>query len=365
MTTLWSFFAAVGHFLIAGSHAMTVQDTILSEDFCPMYYWGSADCNALKKLVRFNHTRPAPTLELGDPSKPPMFFFHGWPDTAALWVNQFEYFCAPPNGKYFCVAPTWMNFHPDLPDAPTKDLFLDVQVARMYATAQEMGLTGITLVIFDFGAALGYQFAYKHPEAVKTVVAFDIGLDLVSPPGSKHRMFGDAQIPFLPQYQQANIESFRTNSFAPMQPFKDMLMKALWRGHDPKFFTARTGWPYNDIVRNATGEEMSERLAPNVPFKDWQFHEIPSFPDDKPLLFLYGKCDDGSGCDNCPLGRECRPRPMQFHSASFEKWVNSRVGSEVVAVDGAGHWMMTQQSASVNAKLAAWLDELGSKELIV
>jgi pimeloyl-ACP methyl ester carboxylesterase len=346
---------------------MTVQDTILNEDFCSMYYWGSGDCDALKKQVRFNHSRPAPTLELGDPNKPAMLFFHGWPDNAALWVNQFEYFCAPPNGLFFCVAPTWINFHPDLPDAPKKDLFIDVQLARMYATAKEIGLTDITLVIFDWGATLGYQFAYKHPEAVKAVVVFDIGLVRVNPPGSKHRAGGDAQIPKLPQYQQANIEAYRTNSIAPMQPMKDKLMMGVWRGHTSKGFTARTGWPYNDIVRNATGEEMSERLAPTVPFKDWEFDQIPSFPHGKPLLFLYGKCVDGSGCSKCPLGTKCIPRPPdeQFHTASFEKWVNSRAGSEVVAVDGAGHYMMAHQSANVNAKLGVWLDKQGSKAVIV
>merc|ERR1719499_1857906 len=52
------------------------SDTILREDFCPMYYWGSGDCEALKSHVKFNHTRPAPTLELGDPSKPALFFIH-------------------------------------------------------------------------------------------------------------------------------------------------------------------------------------------------------------------------------------------------------------------------------------------------
>lgn len=339
--------------LVVGCTA--IKDTILEEDFCPMYYWGSGDCDALKAQVRFNHSRPAPTLEMGDPSTPAMFFFHGWPDTAALWVNQFEYFCAPPHGKYFCVAPTWMNFHPDFPSAPKEELFHDVQVDRMYATAKEMGLKDITLVIFDWGANLGYQFTYRYPEIVKRIVAFDIGLEPVDPPGSKVRASGDAEIPYLPAYQQANIQAYRTNNVTYMEPTKEHIMKAMWRGHDPKFFQARTGWPYNGIVLNGTGEEMSERLAPTVPLKDWKFQATPSFPDDKPLFFLYGKCDDGTGCDRCPV-KECQPRSMLFFTKSFIKWVESRPGSQVLPIDGAGHWMMTQQSIAVNENVSNWLE---------
>jgi len=329
------------------------SDTILREDFCPMYYWGSGDCEALKSHVKFNHTRPAPTLELGDPSKPALFFIHGFPDTAALWVNQFEYFCAPPQGKYFCIAPTWMNFHPDFPDAPPRDLFHDVQLDRMYATAKEMGLQDITLVTYDFGAILGYRFTYKYAYIVKKIVSFEQGMPLVR---SLKRRGGDAEIPLLPQYQQACIHAFRTNNFAYLQPFKDWLMSILWRGHDPKFFQARTAWPYNSAVLNGTNEEWNERFVPDIPLSKWKFRYVPDFPNDKPVLFLYGKCEEGSGCDRCQLGKKCIPRKMLWHDKAFENWVNERPGSQAVPVDGAGHWPMTVGSVFVNKQMATYFE---------
>merc|ERR1712059_193334 len=97
----------------------------------------------------------------------------------------------------------------------------------------------------------------------------------------KQRAGGDAEIPHLPEYQQQNIKAYRTNRFEPMQPVKDSLMKVMWHGHNPKFFTQRTGWPYNCIVLNETGQEMSERLAPDIPMWQWKFFATPDFPDGK------------------------------------------------------------------------------------
>ena len=70
-------------------HSVTAQDTLLDEYFCQLYYpkdataQGLPPCIAVRAAVVSNKTRPLPTLELGDPAKPAMFFVHGWPDSAA------------------------------------------------------------------------------------------------------------------------------------------------------------------------------------------------------------------------------------------------------------------------------------------
>lgn len=334
----------------------TGYDTLLDNDFCKIYYRGSGDCEQLRRLVRANHSRSLPTLELGDPSKPPMLFFHGWPDTGALWANQFEYFCAPPHGKYFCVAATITNFHPDLPNAPEDELFVDIEVGKWYSVVQEMGLKDLTLVMFDWGASLGYKFTYKHPEVVKNVVALDIGNNPVTPPGSKTGAFGDAQIPWLPVYQQANIWAYRTGNFSIIEPFEWGFIATLWRNVKPKFFQTRIGWPYNCMVLNGTGQVMTERFAPGVPLSQWEFEDTPTFPSGKPLMFLYGKCDDPTGSPGFP---PCEPRDTgAFFSEAFAAWVTARPHGALVAVPGAGHWMAFEQPTFVNTQIAAWLDGL-------
>ena len=93
-----------------------------------------------------------------------MVFVHGWPDSAAevrptaclsatliaglrllthrravpQWAAQFAHFCA--TGRFRCLAVTWQNFHPDLPDAPTDELEFAVTLQRLAATIQQAGL---------------------------------------------------------------------------------------------------------------------------------------------------------------------------------------------------------------------------------
>ena len=54
------------------------------------------------------------------------------------WAAQFAHFCA--TGRFRCLAVTWQNFHPDLPDAPTDELEFAVTLQRLAATIQQAGL---------------------------------------------------------------------------------------------------------------------------------------------------------------------------------------------------------------------------------
>ena len=104
-------------------------DTIRDVHLCKEYFIGSpADCEALRRKVRAVRRDAAPTLELGDPSRPPMLFFHGWPSTSAMWANQFKSFCYDEDASYFCIAPSWIDFHPDLPAADPTSHRLITQV---------------------------------------------------------------------------------------------------------------------------------------------------------------------------------------------------------------------------------------------
>merc|ERR1712232_1464710 len=133
-------------------------------------------------------------ITLGDPSKTPMVFLHGWPDNPALWANQFEYFCGGPNASYYCVAPSFVNFEPDLEaynakiatenipvTANISEYFEQViPVARQQAsllnqTLMAMNLTDIVLVVFDFGAGMGNQLWSAQPKLFKSIIAIQNG----------------------------------------------------------------------------------------------------------------------------------------------------------------------------------------------
>merc|ERR1719246_335307 len=100
----------------------------------------------------------------------------------------------------------------------------------------------------------------------------------------------------------------------------------LWNGVKPTFFQTRIGWPYNCQVLDGENQQMTERLAPGVPLSEWKFDQVPSFPSGKPLLFLWGPCEDKTGCEGCP---PCQARTPLFTTA-WSDWVSSRPQSAVV-----------------------------------
>lgn len=285
-----------------------------------------------------------------------MLFLHGWPDQSALWANQFEAFCAPPHGKYYCVAPSWYDFHPDVPPRPQSDLLWDSQVDAFHSVVLSMDLTNITFVIFDFGSVMGYIYAYKYPERLKAMVSMDIGMGIGPPSNSS--------IDQLAQYQQINIEAFRTDNttmeqenalFTPcgcgLQPPPGW-MGAAAAGRCPclQSITSNWAWPYTQLVNNTKWAGIS-----NIPTSEWKYSLAPDFPS-LPLLFLWGKCDIGTGSG---WGKPCKKRDFLFFGQDFVHWVSHRgLHSQVVALDGAGHWTQCKVPNTTNAAIQNWLAEL-------
>lgn len=322
-------------------------DTLLDEQFCQHYYTlGDGKCPEVRSKVRSEvRGNGTPTLEMGDrETQPAMVFLHGWPDTSAIWANQFAEFCGD-YGGHFCVAPSWIDFHPDFPRADDSKLLWSNQVEAFHAVVDDLGLTDVTLVIFDFGAVLGYQFAYRYPDLVGRVVGLDIGL---SPP----LVIGPfpAIQSFLPKYQQNNIEAFLADDDEAMRDNLETELEGLSPCHDCRIAPpppgaesenatadigvgARTGWPYYNIVQ-------TDKPWPSffdVPLDEWEWSTVPSFPDGVPLLFLYSSED--------------------FHDASFRDWIDGR-GDGVSAhaqMEDTDHWLQVRVPEAVNAKIADWM----------
>ncbi|KAL7547397.1 hypothetical protein ACHAWF_010708 [Thalassiosira exigua] len=310
-------------------------DTVLDEQFCQNYYTLGGDCSALRSTVRSEvRGKGTPTLELGDPAtQPAMVFFHGWPDTSALWANQFAEFCGD-NGGYFCVAPSWMDFNPDAPPAEESQLRWSNQVEAFHDVVSDLGLKDITLVIFDFGAIIGYQFLWRYSDIVSRVVALDIGMKVGLPTVPYEGMIND-----LRQYQQNNINAFLSEDDAAMAANLEIQL----RGSSPcdncsiapnstVGVGAKTGWPYRDFVRM----DETWTSAFDVPVEQWQFNFVPSFPEDIPLLFLYSS--------------------TMFHDKSFRDWIDEREDglSEHLHMKNTDHWIPVRVPRALNDKMTEW-----------
>jgi len=330
--------------------AVGTRDTVL-EQFCQVYYTlPSGDCSELRSRVRSEvRGNGTPTLELGNKdTQPAMVFLHGWPDTSAVWANQFAEFCGEDN-EYFCVAPSWIDFHPDYPPAKQPTLFSQ-QRQDFLSVIEDLGLRDITFVIFDLGSILGYQMLHLYPDLFTKVISIDIpmrvGPPIVPKPDLKEHLL---------KYQQNNIDAFLSNDndimtqnmvtlvwAAPCIGCKiapsDGSVKA--KPHAASGIGARTGWPYYNFVRM---EEPWTSDGFDVPAEDWEFSMAPTFPSSTPLLYLWNT--EG------------------FQHPSWFQWIEQRAdGSQhtQINLNKTDHWMAVRQPVAVNREISEWLDSVKS-----
>jgi len=96
----------------------------------------------------------------------PIVFLHGVPTPSYLWRNIIPY--ALPYGR--CLAPDYvgMGYSAAAPDGNYR--FFDHQ-RYLDAWLDAVGVTkNVILVVHDWGSALGFSWAQRHPERIKAIV---------------------------------------------------------------------------------------------------------------------------------------------------------------------------------------------------
>lgn len=103
----------------------------------------------------------------GDPNAPLLLFAHGFPDFWYGWKRQLELL----SDRFHCIAPDLLGYH--LSDKPadvssyrTKRLVEDLDAFA----ARFPGGDHFTLVAHDWGGALAWAYALKHPKRLKQLV---------------------------------------------------------------------------------------------------------------------------------------------------------------------------------------------------
>ena len=96
----------------------------------------------------------------------PIVFLHGNPTSSYLWRNVIPHL----ESSARCLAPdlVGMGASAKAPDGSYR--FVD-HSRYLDAWFDAVGLTGnVTLVMHDWGSALGFHWAHRHPQAVKGLV---------------------------------------------------------------------------------------------------------------------------------------------------------------------------------------------------
>ena len=93
----------------------------------------------------------------------PILFIHGNPTSSYLWRNIIPY--AVPYGRAIAVDLIGMGKS----DQPDLDYRFKTHAVYLEEFINKLDLTNITLVIHDWGSALGMDFARRHPDRVKAI----------------------------------------------------------------------------------------------------------------------------------------------------------------------------------------------------
>lgn len=124
----------------------------------------SADEHPKRRIEVHGRTMTYVEMGAGDP----IVFLHGNPTSSYLWRNVMPH-CA---GAARCIAPDLigMGESDKLPDSgPGRYRFVEHR-DFLDGFFEAMGLTrDVTLVVHDWGSALGFDWARRHPDAVRGI----------------------------------------------------------------------------------------------------------------------------------------------------------------------------------------------------
>ncbi len=124
----------------------------------------------------------------------PVLFLHGNPTSSYLWRNVVPHL----NNNARCIAPDLIGMgKSDKPNIPYK--FVD-HYDYIKTFIEKLELKNITLVIHDWGSALGFHYAFEHQKNIKGI-AFMEGIYMPakwkSIPNVMKRVFKMMRTPFL------------------------------------------------------------------------------------------------------------------------------------------------------------------------
>src|SRR5215217_2355950 len=94
----------------------------------------------------------------------PVVFLHGNPTSSYLWRNIIPHV----EGIGRCLAPDLVGMGDSGPAPDGSYRFVD-HARYLDAWFEALGLTNVTLVVHDWGSALGFYWAYRHPERVRGI----------------------------------------------------------------------------------------------------------------------------------------------------------------------------------------------------
>ena len=249
-----------------------------------------------------------------------ILFVHGTPSGSFDYRNVIKELLE----NYRCVAIDHIGF--GLSDKPEHYNYSTQNHSKtLEEFVLEKNLENITLVVHDFGGAIGLNFAIQHPEKVKNLVILNSWLwsSKTDPDFIKFsRILKSPLLPFLYRYLNVSPKLILPKTFGDSKISKQLL----------KQYTK----PFADKTqRNGTLAFIKSLLNDQDWFEQlWSKRQTIS---DKPTLFVWGMKD--------PV---IKPHYL-------DKFVSGFTNSRTIRLETSGHFPQEEQAEAVTKSIFAFL----------
>ncbi|MEG3163868.1 alpha/beta hydrolase [Sphingomonas sp. PB2P19] len=230
----------------------------------------------------------------GNPSHPPIVLLHGFPESHRTWRH-----IVPDLAQdHFVLAPDQRGYASSSKPEGVAEYTPDKIVADLLALADHFGLTRFTLVGHDWGGAVAWMAALKHPDRIARLVIINAPHPFVF----QRSLFDDPAQRAASQYITAfrnpeierhvdriGLETFFDTSFAahvPREAIADEKTIYLDQWSQPGALTAMLNW-YRASAIVVPPMDASTDGAPERP----AFLDAPFPQTQRPVLVIWGLHD--------------------------------------------------------------------------
>lgn len=247
----------------------------------------------------------------GTPSGPPVILVHGYPESSRMWAPVIDALAAA--GRR-CIAPDLYGLGDSGEDAPTT---FEDNLTAFTDLIDALEIERAAVVVHDWGGFIGLAWAATHPETVDALVISDTGF---FSNGKWHEM-GEAM---RSEQGEAVVGAIDRDAFAAMLraigPFDEAAIDAYWA-------------PFE----NGRGQRATLDFYRSMDFEKLAPYEGGLAALRVPTLLLWGADD-------------------QFAPLAAAKRLERQIpGAELVAIEGAGHFVYTEQPERCAREIVAFL----------
>ena len=259
----------------------------------------------------------------------PLLFLHGNPTSSYLWRNVM----APLSADYKCIAPDLigMGDSDKLPNpGPDSYRFVEHREYLDGILEQILPAEPVTLIIHDWGSALGFDWARRNPARVNGIAYME---------GIVRPMAWDE----FNQQARPVFEGFRSEAGEAMVLEKNVFVERVLPG---------------SILRNLTDDEMAEYRRPFLAAGEDRRPTL-TFPRQIPLggepadvveiVEQYGEWLSGSGLPKLFINAE----PGAILIGGQREYCRAWPNQTEVTVKGA-HFIQEDSAAEIAAAIADW-----------